>query len=95
MMYLAVGMPGPFEFFIILVIVVILFGVGKLPKVMGQLGKGLKAFKDGAKKGESEDLFDVTPDETKSLSESNDDDFSAVDEAQEVSSDESRSEKAE
>jgi len=32
---------------IILLIVLILFGAGKLPKVMGDLGKGLKSFKDG------------------------------------------------
>lgn len=34
---------------IILVIVLILFGAGKLPKVMGDLGKGLKNFKDALK----------------------------------------------
>jgi len=32
---------------IILVIVLVLFGAGKLPKVMGDIGKGLKNFKDG------------------------------------------------
>lgn len=34
---------------IILCIILILFGAGKLPKVMGDLGKGLKNFKDGLK----------------------------------------------
>ncbi|MEK6734663.1 MAG: twin-arginine translocase TatA/TatE family subunit [Pseudomonadota bacterium] len=38
---------------IILVIVLILFGAGKLPKVMGDLGKGIKNFKDGLKEDES------------------------------------------
>lgn len=37
---------------IILVIVLILFGAGKLPKVMGDIGKGIKSFKDGIKDGE-------------------------------------------
>lgn len=37
---------------IILVIVLILFGAGKLPKVMGDLGKGIKNFKDGLKEEE-------------------------------------------
>lgn len=32
---------------IILVVVLILFGAGKLPTVMGDLGKGVKAFKKG------------------------------------------------
>lgn len=45
---------------IILVIVLILFGAGKLPKVMGDIGKGIKSFKDGIKDG------DVT-EETKQL----------------------------
>ncbi len=32
---------------VVLVLVLILFGAGKLPKVMGDFGKGLRAFKDG------------------------------------------------
>lgn len=32
---------------VILLIVLIVFGAGKLPKVMGDLGRGLKNFKDG------------------------------------------------
>lgn len=35
------------ELLIILVIVLIVFGLGKLPKVMKDLGKGIKEFKDG------------------------------------------------
>lgn len=35
------------ELVIILVIVVIVFGLGKLPKVMKDLGKGIKEFKNG------------------------------------------------
>lgn len=31
---------------IILIIILLLFGAGKLPQVMSDLGKGLKAFKD-------------------------------------------------
>jgi sec-independent protein translocase protein TatA len=42
-------MPGPWEIGLILVIVLIFFGVGKLPNVLGQLGSGVKAFKDGMK----------------------------------------------
>jgi sec-independent protein translocase protein TatA len=63
-------MPGGFELVIILVIVVILFGVGKLPKVLGQVGKGVKAFKEGVQGNEitglddDEAAVDVTPEET-------------------------------
>lgn len=39
--------PSFWQIFIILLIILIIFGAGKLPKVMGDLGKGLKAFKHG------------------------------------------------
>lgn len=35
------------QILIILVIVLVIFGAGKLPKVMADMGKGLRAFKDG------------------------------------------------
>ena len=38
---------GPVELLIILVIVIILFGPGRLGKVLGELGSGLRSFKDG------------------------------------------------
>ena len=38
------GVP---ELLILLVIVIILFGPGRFGKVLGELGGGLKAFKDG------------------------------------------------
>ena len=46
---LAIGMPSPPELILLLVIVLIFFGVGKLPQVFGALGKGLKSFKDAQK----------------------------------------------
>lgn len=46
-MFLGFGIPSGGEWIIVLVIVVIFFGVGKLPAVLGQMGKGVKAFKDG------------------------------------------------
>jgi sec-independent protein translocase protein TatA len=38
---------GPTELIIILVIVLVLFGVGRIGKIGGELGSGIKAFKDG------------------------------------------------
>lgn len=38
---------GPTELVIILIIVVILFGVGRIGKIAGELGGGIRAFKDG------------------------------------------------
>jgi sec-independent protein translocase protein TatA len=37
---------GATELIIILVIVLVIFGAGKLPKVMKDMGKGVKSFKD-------------------------------------------------
>ncbi len=42
---MGIGLP---ELLIILVIVFLVFGAGKLPEVMSQLGKGVNAFKEGA-----------------------------------------------
>jgi len=80
-------MPGPFELIIILAIVVILFGVGKLPKVLGQMGKGVKAFKEGLAGNETDDdLMDVTPTEAPAATKAIDADVVAepAEEAQEV-----------
>ena len=45
---------GTTELIIILVLVMIIFGAGKLPSVGGALGKGLRNFKDGIKEGNEE-----------------------------------------
>lgn len=37
------------ELLLILVIVFVLFGAGKLPQVMGDVGKGLRSLRDGLK----------------------------------------------
>ena len=39
---------GPWELAIILVIIVIIFGVGKLPEIGGALGKGIREFKESS-----------------------------------------------
>ncbi|MGD2162970.1 MAG: twin-arginine translocase TatA/TatE family subunit [Anaerolineales bacterium] len=38
---------GPTELIIILVIVVLLFGVGRLSQIGGELGKGIREFRSG------------------------------------------------
>jgi sec-independent protein translocase protein TatA len=45
---------GTQELIIILVLVLIVFGAGKLPQVGGALGKGLRNFKEGMKEGDLE-----------------------------------------
>jgi len=46
--------PGPLEIGLILLIIVIVFGVGKLPQVGGAIGKGIRSFRR-AQSGEDED----------------------------------------
>jgi sec-independent protein translocase protein TatA len=45
---------GPTELIIILVIVILLFGVGRITKIGGELGKGIRSFRDGLKEDEQE-----------------------------------------
>ena len=55
------------ELIVILVIVLIFFGVGKLPQVLKSMGEGVKAFRDASSgsddKGRSKEI-DVTPEAT-------------------------------
>jgi sec-independent protein translocase protein TatA len=43
---------GIWQVVLVLLIVVILFGAGKLPKVMGDVAKGVKNFKSGLREDE-------------------------------------------
>ncbi|HEY82788.1 MAG TPA: twin-arginine translocase TatA/TatE family subunit [Dehalococcoidia bacterium] len=45
---------GPWEIALILIIILIVFGVGKLPQVGGAIGKGIRAFRK-AQQGEDEE----------------------------------------
>lgn len=51
---------GPTELIIILVIVVLLFGVGRLGRIGGELGKGIREFRRGLQEDDEEG--DVEPD---------------------------------
>lgn len=45
---------GPLELVIILVIVLLLFGVGRIGKIAGELGSGISSFRKGLKGPEEE-----------------------------------------
>lgn len=47
------------ELVVVLVIVLVVFGAGRLPEVMGSLGKGVQSFKRGLREPPE---IDVTPD---------------------------------
>lgn len=59
------GLPNGFEWIIILVIVVVLFGYGRIGKTMGELGSGLRAFKDGLSNDKKEEETKQPAEETK------------------------------
>lgn len=41
------GLPRGSEWIIILLIVVLLFGPGRIGKIAGELGRGIKSFREG------------------------------------------------
>ena len=49
---------GPLEIGIIVLVVILLFGVGRISKVGGELGSGIRAFKQGLQSDEKEQKED-------------------------------------
>ena len=41
--------PGPFQIVLIVLVLMLLFGAGKIPRLMGDVAKGITAFKRGLK----------------------------------------------
>ena len=56
---------GPTELIIILVIVLIVFGVGRLPEIGGAIGKSIKEFRNSAKDGDKPEEKAQEPTEEK------------------------------
>lgn len=50
------GMMGPWQIAIIVVLVLLLFGGRKIPELMRGLGSGIKEFKNAAKEGKDEKI---------------------------------------
>lgn len=48
-------LPGGWEWIIVLVIVLLLFGPGRIGKIAGELGRGIRAFRDGLGKDKQDD----------------------------------------
>ena len=55
------GGIGVWQIVLILAIVLILFGAGKLPRVMGDIAKGVKSFKAGLKEEPEEQAVKEVP----------------------------------
>ncbi len=59
---------GPWQILIVAIVVLVLFGRGKISNLMGEVGKGITAFKKGVNDGSqeiekaaAEPVRDVTP----------------------------------
>ncbi len=81
---------GATELIIVLVIILIIFGAGKLPKVMESLGSGIRSFKKAAREDETGDEPDeevkpakIAEKKVKNLSEGNTEKESVVEEEKE------------
>ena len=60
---------GGMEWVIILLIVLLLFGPGRIGKIAGELGQGIKSFRDGLNTEKKNETGDATKDEAKSSDE--------------------------
>ncbi|HSL42802.1 MAG TPA: twin-arginine translocase TatA/TatE family subunit [Anaerolineales bacterium] len=49
------GLPRGAEWIVILVIVLLLFGPGRIGRIAGELGRGIRAFREGLGKDKQDD----------------------------------------
>ena len=54
---------GPLELIIILALVILLFGIGRISKIGGELGGAIRSFRKGLKGDEKEEPKDEKPQE--------------------------------
>jgi sec-independent protein translocase protein TatA len=64
-----IGNIGPWGFLLIAIVVLVLFGRGKVSGLMGELGKGITSFKKGVAEGKDE-IESAMADEAKDVTES-------------------------
>jgi sec-independent protein translocase protein TatA len=56
--HLAIGGLGPGEIVIVVLVLLLLFGAAKIPKLMRSMGSGIGEFKKGLKESNAVDLSD-------------------------------------
>ena len=64
-----IGLPG---LLLIAVVVLVLFGRGKISSLMGEVGKGITSFKKGINEGEKEITEEATLESTEETSDKKD-----------------------
>lgn len=71
---IGIGAVGPWQIALVVVLVLLLFGKGKISGIMGDLGKGITSFKKGLKdevadvKDAADEAINVTPKKEKDKS---------------------------
>lgn len=65
-------MGSPLQLLLIAIVVLVLFGRGKIASMMGEFGKGITAFKKGVKEG-SEEVEKTAADAAKDVTPENKD----------------------
>ena len=71
---IGIGAVGPWQIALVVILVLVLFGKGKISGIMGDLGKGITSFKKGLKDegneavDAAEEAIDVTPKKEKDKS---------------------------
>jgi sec-independent protein translocase protein TatA len=63
------GLGAP-ELIIILVIVIVLFGVGRIGKIAGEMGSGIRAFREGLRGDEDKEKLEAKTEEKSNEPES-------------------------
>jgi len=61
------GMPGGWELFAIILVIVLLFGGKKIPELAKGLGKGIKDFKKAVNEDDEADVKEVAKKEAKEI----------------------------
>lgn len=59
------GLPRGSEWIIILLIVILLFGPGRIGKIAGEIGKSIKSFREGLGSKEEEGSTEIKEEEKK------------------------------
>lgn len=54
-LFILLGMIGPWQIVLVVVVVLLLFGGRKIPELMKGLGQGIKEFKNSSKNENTED----------------------------------------
>jgi len=65
-LFVLIGMVGPWQIILLVIVILLLFGGRKIPELMKGLGQGMKEFKNATKEDEEEKTTQKTSKESES-----------------------------